>query len=472
MKVTRALAPVLFVCLLLPAQAPALETIPPPSTELTLSPRTLTRTEDPVIIKGRELPGMIGRPVTGLRAFALKEERLEAIPYQVDEFDRKGRVVCPEGKDPRKDTDEGLLDANDELVVMAADLGDRAPRRLYPRTARAASEVEVADPDTGEKAWFYVFDFDAPPSPSPISYVHYDPERDLAESPLYILDFNERRSILLDDLRIKRPDGNPGPNLIDRIKIRTAFKTRLFITFKFDEEDIATHVTAYKNGPVRSVRSADYYLKLFFIKVTPSAHVDYLFYKNGVVGPSELNVPFNPKILLRGGSRAVSGLDFESSIHGWRFYTAKNQTPVVLDGTTKEGDGLEKRGVSWFTVYGGEGGDRGAVTRVVYGPSLLKAEQDYVLYYLDDKERENRPERETGETLLGFNIDILKVPRGSHRIWFYQFFVSPFTIGDEKKYNDILDRPLTARAQAVSLPRSPKGTESGSPPRPLSRVAR
>jgi hypothetical protein len=395
-----------------------------------------------------------------------------AIPYQVDEFDRKGRVVCPEGKDPRKDTDGGLLDANDELVIMAADLGDRAPRGLYPGTARAVSEVEVVDPDTGEKAWFYVFDFDAPPPPSPVAYVHYDPERDRAESPLYILDFNEERSILLDDLRIKHPDGSPGPNLIDRIKIRTAFKTRLYITFHFNEEDISTHVTAYKNGPVRSIRSADYYLRLFFIKVTPSAHVDYLFYKNGVVGPSELNVPFNPKILLRRGSRAISGLDFDSSIHGWKFYDGKNRTPIVLDGTTKRGEGLEKKGVSWFVVYGGVGGDRGAVTRVVYGPSLLKAKEDYVLYYLDDKEREDRPEREKGETLLGFNLDLLKLSRGSHRIWFYQFFASPFTVGDEKKYNDILDRPLTARAQAVSLPRSAEGTGSGSTPGPLGRVAR
>jgi hypothetical protein len=463
------LASALIACLLLLSPVSAREIPEPPSTDPALSPRTMTRKEDPVIVSGRDLPGMSGRPVEGLRAFALREGAMAAIPYQVDELDPKGRIVCPEGKDPRKDEDEGLLDANDEVVVMAADLGERAPRSLYPEEARAASEIEVADPDTGEKAWFYLFDFDAPPPPSQVSYVRYDPVKDLAESPLYILDFNERRSILLDDLRIKRPGGDPGPNLIDRIKIRTAFKTRLFITFRFDEEDISTHVTAYKNGPIRSVRSADYYLKLFFIKVTPSAHVDYLFYRNGVVGPSELKIPFNPKIVLRGGSRAISGLDFASAVHGWRFYAARNRTPVVLNGKTMNGEGLEKEGVSWFVVYGE---DRGTVTRGVYGSSLIKAKQEYVLYYNDDEERENRPEREKGETMLGFNMDILRLPRGSHRIWFYQFFASPFAVGDEKKFNDILDRPLTARAQAVSLPRTSNGAGAGSARRPVSRVVR
>ncbi len=449
MKVTRALAPVLFVCLLLPAQAPALETIPPPSTELTLSPRTLTRTEDPVIIKGRELPGMIGRPVTGLRAFALKEERLEAIPYQVDEFDRKGRVVCPEGKDPRKDTDEGLLDANDELVVMAADLGDRAPRRLYPRTARAASEVEVADPDTGEKAWFYVFDFDAPPAPSPVSYVAYDPEEDLVDTARYRMDFNAEHAVLIDDLRIKSASGVEGPNLIDRIKARTVLKTRLYLTFHFDEEDITTRVAAYKIGPIRVVRATEYYLRIFFLKVTPSAYVDFLFYRNAIVGPSEMKIPFSPKIVFRGGSESISGLDFDHNIYGWKFYTEKHPDPVTLTGESMKNEGEKREGVRWLALYGKPGG---TLMRVVYGQSLLDAKVGYIFFYRDDKDREEKPEREKGESFLGYYMDVLQFPKGTHRFWFYQYFAAPYGPGDEKKFIDILDRPLGVEARAVSVP--------------------
>ncbi len=422
-----------------------------PQAHTPLSVRTLTRFEDPVILRGEDLPGMLGHSAEGLRAYALREGRLSPIPYQVDEFDKKGRVICTEGKDARQDKDKGLLDANDEVVVMASDLGDRAPRLLFPSDAREASEIEVQDPGTGERAWFYIFDFEAPPPPSPKAYVRYDPEKDLAASSVYLVDFNERRSILLDDMRIAGPDKKMGKNIIDRIKVRTWFKSRLFITFKFNEEDITSRVTSYKNGPVRSIRSAEYFLKLFFIKVTPSAFVDYLFYRNAIVGPSELKVPFSPRLVLRGGSRAITGLDFSSAIYGWQFYTEKDPTLITLDGRNRNQGEMRTEGVSWFALFGE---DRGTVTRVVYGPSLLKAEQKYVFYHVDDKEKESKPERERGETLLAFDLDLLKIPRGTHKMWFYQFFASPFVPGDEARFNIILDRPLENRALAVSIPRT------------------
>ncbi len=61
--------------------------------------------------------------------------------------------------------------------------------------------------------------------------------------------------------------------------------------------------------------------------------------------------------------------------------------------------------------------------------------------------------------MLGFYIDILKLPRGTHRIWFYQYFASPFEHGDEKKFNDILDNPLRVTVLAASLPK--KGAARG-----------
>ncbi len=421
--------------------------------------RTLTRTEDPVILHGNDLPGMLGRPVTGLRAYAFREGTLSPIPFQVDEFDKKGRIVSAEGEHPGKDEDDGKLDGNDEVVVMASDLGDPASPDLYPRAARACSAVEVSDPETGGRGWFTVCDFDAPPEPSAISYVHYDPKEDVVETPLYVIDFNKQNPILLDNLRIRNRVGDPGVNLIDRIKVRAVLKTRLYLTVHLNEEGVTSRVPAYKNGPIRAVRVIEFYIKLWFLKVTPSGYVDYLFYRNAVVGPSEIKVPFSPKIVLRGGSKSVGGLDFDSNVYGWKFYGQSNRLPITITGETGGGSGLEKKGVSWFGLYGP---DRGTMMRIVYGESLLKARVDYTLYYLDDRNREDKPEREKGETLLGFSTDVLQIPRGTHRMWFYQYFAAPWRIGDEKKFNDILDRPLVVKAHAVSLPQ-PAARAPGAP---------
>ncbi len=225
------------------------------------------------------------------------------------------------------------------------------------------------------------------------------------------------------------------------------FRTRTFLTFHFDEEDIHSKVNAYKQGPVRAIRGTEYDLRLFFIKVTPTAHVDYLFYRNAVVGPGEVSIPFSPKIVLRSGSTAISGLDFDSHIYGWKFYSNKNPEPVEITGGTKDGDGINKDDVPWFAIFG-QG--KGTLTRVIYGPSLLKAKLGYVLNYTDDKERNGKPEREKGETFMGFVMDLRKLPRGKHLLWFYQYFAIPYALGDEKKFNDILDHPLTVKALAVS----------------------
>jgi hypothetical protein len=230
------------------------------------------------------------------------------------------------------------------------------------------------------------------------------------------------------------------------------FRTRTFLTFKFNEEDIHSKVSAWKEGPVRAIRGTEYDLRLFFIKVTPTAHVDYLFYRNAVVGPSEVSIPFSGRLLFRRGSTAVSGLDFDSHVYGWKFYSNRNPEPAAITGDTKDGHGIARDDVPWFALFGQ---NKGTVTRVIYGPSLLKAKLGYVLQYEDDRNRNGKPEREKGETLLGFVVDLTKLPRGKHYLWFYQFFAVPYARGDEKKFNDILDHPLKLNVLAIGPVRAP-----------------
>jgi hypothetical protein len=306
---------------------------------------------------------------------------MSPIPYQVDEFDRKGRIVSTAGDHPGRDDDEGKFDSNDQLVVMAFDLGARAGRETWPPGARAAAEVEITDPETATKGWFYVFDFDAPPAPSPVSYVHYDPAKDLVDTALYTLDFNEKYAILIDDMRIRSAAGDAGPNLVDRIKARTVLKSRLFLTFHFNEEDITTRVVAYKIGPIRVVRATEYYLRILFLKVIPSAYVDYLFYRNAVVGPSELKIPFSPKIVLRGGSESISGLDFAHEIYGWKFYTEGHPEPVTLTGESMKGRGEKIEGARWLALYGKPGG---TLLRVVR-PYARESRAWHIFFWRDDR---------------------------------------------------------------------------------------
>jgi hypothetical protein len=60
-----------------------------------------------------------------------------------------------------------------------------------------------------------------------------------------------------------------------------------------------------------------------------------------------------------------------------------------------------------------------------------------------------------GADVQGFVVDLRRLPRGKHHLWFYQFFAVPYALGDEKKFNDIIDNPLTVKAQAIGPAAAP-----------------
>jgi hypothetical protein len=66
-----------------------------------------------VIIRGEQFPGLLGAPERAIRVFAGKGERLEPIPYQMDERNQWGEFVLARGKGVAPDDDEGRYDEND-----------------------------------------------------------------------------------------------------------------------------------------------------------------------------------------------------------------------------------------------------------------------------------------------------------------------------------------------------------------------
>src|SRR5205807_4993221 len=89
----------------------------------TVKAKTLARTEDWVIVPGKELPRLKGKHKDKVRLYAQKNGSLQPIPYQVDEKTPEGGYCFTEGPADKlvKDVDDGLIDDNDEVVFMAKD---------------------------------------------------------------------------------------------------------------------------------------------------------------------------------------------------------------------------------------------------------------------------------------------------------------------------------------------------------------
>jgi len=141
------------------------------------SAKTLSRFHDAVVLPFGCLP-MRGGKAAGIRLYRLRAGQWESIPYQIDARDRDGEYV------PAEDAEapDLVVDADDELVFMARDSGDRAARAVLA----PAVEIELRDPLTEDRGWVYVFEFSglAPPR-SPRRYVSYDAANDEVRAESY-----------------------------------------------------------------------------------------------------------------------------------------------------------------------------------------------------------------------------------------------------------------------------------------------
>ncbi|MEW6776276.1 MAG: hypothetical protein AB1405_08280, partial [Bdellovibrionota bacterium] len=355
-------------------------------------PKTLQRTADAMVVSGDPLSALWGKKLDKMRLFSLQGGAFAPIPYQIDKRGTEGDYLIPQAsmsedvmeetgfdqrtdaerrqerikhfEKKRKDYEENVakgkmkqadldemrrvayfderpdeLDYNDELVLMARDLGDRVHRSLWP--TKEGIELEVEDPLNGEKAWAYLLYFptSAPPA-SPKDYVKYDPKGDMVEGQYAKLDFIDNKPLILEQIVGKMPNGGTLPNILDRFKLRIKIKPRLLFCapLRFDENNTKSFTIGYKDGPVRVIRRNIFWITFGGLKVPffPKAVIYYVFYDNALIGPTEIYNPFNPKIMPCGGSHFTAGVDLRKSVYGIELYTQDNPSNIVVDGKMNE----------------------------------------------------------------------------------------------------------------------------------------
>lgn len=210
----------------------------------TVSSSTLGRPEDPVVVAGANFSILISQPVDELALYAFDSGGWSPIPFQIDERanDITGTYVISE---------DGLLDANDELVFMAKDAGQLAGAG-WPADVEAQQNVrygiEARDPlDPGASGWAYLYRSTTLPA-DPTTYVHWDEPQQVATAVSYTASFSPSAFVGLADLTI---NGNPV-DILDRQKTRV---TAFILTFT--EEDLIAFVTPTISipvvGPIRGV---------------------------------------------------------------------------------------------------------------------------------------------------------------------------------------------------------------------------
>jgi len=412
----------------------------------------LARTEDAVILNGDRFPELLGREIPRLSVLALRRGALAPIPFQVDEKTPKGDYVFESGKNRNSDPDPNF-DANDELVFMVFDAGDRAAKFDLPGLL-SAHEITIKDPLGRGQAWAYLalFEKDAPRSAVDYIRAEYDKatNHNLVTASNYMVR-TRADAIVYDHFALPGPDGKFGPNLIDQFKIRGNLSLlwgRMKFPFNFDEL-VKSKVTAVKDGPVRVIRQGEGYLDIAQVKIKGAGFAVLFFYPNFFVYPMTIDFPIDLRKMLT--DIDVQGFtDYSKTAYGSHYYDAQNpyNPEVVLDGKMSDAEkNLEIHfDHDWLCHVGTPGN---VCHRIWFSKEwdFLKKE----VVYIDDDRKLDPPENQPGVHAMGYNlVNFINLKKGPQTYWMHYYFPANFKLGQEYRFLDVLDHPLaieTAKAK-------------------------
>ena len=422
----------------------------------TLKPRTLKRVEDWVIVTGKDLGAIKGKHKDLVRLYASRAGQFLPIAYQIDERLPDGNFCFTDGSPEFlvKDTDRGLIDDNDELCFMAKDAGDEASPNGLPAGHDVVQGIEVTDPATGETAWVYAVTFDAPPprSTKRYSWLEKGAENSISWFGERFSSDNARstwNACRLTSLRFAKPedevpDYSKSGSVIDCSKVTLRLK-KWFKSLQWDSTDFYVKIGGYCNGPVRTIvqslmefdvafgfkiRAKDSYIVMYATASTMPTNCD-----------NPVDISDSP-----GESWYKLLMDLDSkNCKGWKFYNNWNKTPVDIDGKMSDAENkLDKKWPDYNCVFGPEGA---IISRFVLPKEVVRDTNE--LYYSDDLNAIEPPEFQPGNFgTFGYKLDLSGVKAGLYTGDYVIFYVAaPFAQGDERKFLDIVDKPLVAKAR-------------------------
>ena len=129
------------------------------ASEAVLQQKTISRFYDPVELRSEVLTELLGRQISLLRLYSFSDGSFHQVPYQFDEWTSDGYLIVDIGPEANAELGNGILDPQDMLAFMARDAGDRVPRSYWPDGVEKGVEIEIIDPVSGGKGWFYLLQY-------------------------------------------------------------------------------------------------------------------------------------------------------------------------------------------------------------------------------------------------------------------------------------------------------------------------
>ncbi len=277
----------------------------------TIELKSLDYTWEPVVVEANQLTDLIGTPVNSTDVFSQDNDILiyiwngstelwEGIPFQVDERH-------PINGSYLEDYANGVLDGLDEIVFMARDTGDRASMDEWVVGCDAPRyEVEIIDPDTGDKAWAYVYKSSRIEASFADDYVRFESGTNEVFTESYTMGFRDGKGMIMNYFNVTEAYGGDGKDLVDTLEIDIYVKF-FSLNYYYNENDVARDFTFKKDGYVRALGTVTWhvYKNIFGIIADVYFNFTWKFYPEYVNITEHVTVSINEPMLIVNVSLAL-----------------------------------------------------------------------------------------------------------------------------------------------------------------------
>jgi hypothetical protein len=277
---------------------------------------------EPVVLRGEQVPALLGAPVSSLRLVGRDGTLL---PLQVDEVTEEGEYVCDRGTEPNADSGNAVLDRSDEIVFMYEDClpcrdNDQRRNSDSPENNRIRQVLlRIGATDRCREALLCA-DTSLPVCTR--RYISYDHTRQLCTTPRYYARFAP------DRFHFVRAGiaGKKAGTWIDLTReLRIDIQLRALwglLPVHYTEDNLICFVKRYKVGPLRLIRRGDLHLQLGPGIRGSRAAVNQICYPSMVSVPVSISLPVRFKHFFRDAYLEMApvitdaGADFLFSVPG------------------------------------------------------------------------------------------------------------------------------------------------------------
>jgi len=416
--------------------------------------KTLTRTEDFVVVQGSELPLMEGAETASVRLYACHNSECVPVPMQVDKVDSTGRYVFPQ--EVNNNRDGNRIDHNDEVVFMAEDAGDSAPISWLSRLGKRSMIIQIEDPVDGGMAWLYMTEEPGLPGPAYDDYVSYkvDGKKVTIESPQFIGGYRSDR-ISYDVMKTTTSEGVIGPDLLDRQRmgLEAVMKGDVALPVNVPESIVGISDIGIIDGPVRVIVDEIVMVDIGAMSFQWGTEYFVKFYRCGQQNSVSYEFPISPNQLFKTVLMYWS-LDFNDDVIGMEYISQASPVPFNITDDVRNDPPANGENF-WWGIYG----DQGAILQALYVEDELKEETTCRPRWKQDPRAKLRDGDQAGRIEIGFECsETGKMPDDMEMsVYNYILFAKEPTREGLENLRKIFEEPLMVETAPVHEMRSVTG---------------